>query len=180
MDKTENESQLARAREFSRVDANIPLASRLVPPDENKDLRPRVMGQIDTAEFRSLPDVEDKALNNWMKMLNAKLDAIINMITFQREGFSSLPFTNVNISGGGLSFYSKDWYNVGDILELKMLLPLMPPTALYLYGKVMKVEKPAEGYLIGVKFLDLDEDIQDLIVRFVFQRQRDILREKRK
>ena len=175
-----SDDQFSRTREFSRADANIPLLPRLVPPEERKDLKSKVSGHVDTAEFRTLPDVDDKALNDWMKMLNAKLDAIINTLTFQREGFSSLPYTNVNISGGGMGFISKDWYNNGDVLELKMLLPLLPPAALYLYGEVVKVEKLTNSFNIAVKFIAMDEEIQDLIVRFVFKRQRDFLRDKRK
>lgn len=174
------QEQLAGLREFSRVDAVIPLAVSLVPVEERDKVKSHVSGQIDMVEFQTLPEVEDKVLNDWLKMLNAKLDAVINMLTFQREGFSSLPFARVNISGGGLSFTSKQWYNREDVLELKMLVPLMPPVALYLYSEVVKSEKLDNAYSIAVKFLQMDEQIQDLIVRFVFKRQRDFLREKRR
>ncbi len=170
----------ANTREFSRVDAYIPLQARLVPKDERQNIRSKVSGEAAMAEFRTLTDVEDKALSDWLTMLNTKLDAIINMLTFQREGISALPFVKVDISGAGLKFSSPEKYNHRDILELKMLLPMMPPVALYVYGEVIKVESSMNGFEIAVKFIAMDEDIRDEIVKFVFKRQREILREKRK
>ncbi len=167
-------------REFSRVDANIPFEVRLVPPEERKNIRSKVSGDAVLAEFRSLPDLQDKLLADWMKMLNMKLDAIINMLIFQREGFGSLPFNHVNISGGGLSFASKNRYSQGDVLELRMMLPMMPPIALYIYGEVVKIDTQGSGFMIGIKFIEMDEEIRDEIVKFVFKRQREILREKRR
>lgn len=167
-------------REFSRVDAHIPFEVRVVPPGERSSVRSKVAGDAVLAEFRSLPDLQDKLLSDWMKMLNMKLDAVINMLIFQREGFASLSFNHVNISGGGLSFASKDKYGQGDVLEVKMMLPMMPPMALYVYGEVVKIEAQANGFMIGLKFIAMDEEIRDEIVKFVFKRQREILREKRR
>ncbi|MBI5214020.1 MAG: PilZ domain-containing protein, partial [Nitrospirae bacterium] len=153
---------------------------RLLPPEERKGIRSKITGESILAEFQTLTDLEDKLLSDWLKMLNAKLDAIINMITFQREGFGSLPFMQVNISGGGLNFSSADRYSPGDIIEMKMMLPMIPPVAMYIYGEVVKVEKQVNGNNIAVKFIEMDEEIRDEIVKFVFRRQREMLREKRR
>lgn len=176
----QGDESYARMREFSRVDASVPFAVRLVPPDERSNIKSKISGESVLAEFQTLTDVEDKVLSDWLKMLNAKLDSIISMLTFQREGFGSLPFVNVNISGGGLSFSSKEKYKIGDVLEMKMLIPVMPPIALYIYGEVVKVEPQINSYITGVKFIAIDEDIRDEIVKFVFRRQREMLREKRR
>ncbi len=174
------DEKFANMREFSRVDAHIPFEARIVPPEERKNIRSKITGDTILAEFRSLPDLQDKLLADWLKMLNTKLDAIINMLVFQREGFGSLPFNHVNISGGGLSFAVKDKFSQGDILEIKMMLPMMPPLALYVYGEVVKIETQVTNYMIGIKFVAMDEEIRDEIVKFVFKRQREILREKRR
>jgi len=70
-------------------------------------------------------------------------------------------------------------YNKGDILELKTVLEAPSPVALYLYGEVLKCEKLNAGYRIAVQFINIEEDIRDHIVRFVFYRQRQILRQKK-
>lgn len=174
------EEKYMNLREFSRVDAHIPFDVRLVPPEDRKNIHSKISGDTILAEFRALPDLQDRLLADWLKMLNTKLDAIINMLVFQREGFSSLPFKNVNISGGGLSFPSKETYRSGDIIEMKMMLPIIPPIAMFIYGEVVNVETQVSGYMIAIKFIALDEDIRDEIVKFVFKRQREILKEKRR
>ncbi len=170
----------AGMREFSRVDAHIPIEVRLVPSEERQNIRSKISGETILAEFQTLTDLEDKLLSDWLKMLNAKLDSIINMLTFQREGFCSLPFSRVNISGGGLNFSSSERYKLGDVLEMKMMLPMIPPVALYIYGEVVKIEKQINNFNIAVKFIAMDEDIRDEIVKFIFRMQREMLREKRK
>lgn len=170
----------SKMREFSRVDAVIPFGVSLIPAERRAAVKSKLSGNMDLVDMRMLPDMDNKALQEWLIMLNSKLDTIINMLSFQREGFGLLTFTTVNISGGGLSFTSSQRYNKDDLIEMKMLLPLMPPVALYIYGDVVSINKSGESYVMAVKFLAMDDNIQDLIVQFVFKQQREILREKRK
>lgn len=174
------EEKFAGMREFSRVDAHIPFGVRIVPVEERKDLHSKISGDTILAEFRTLPELQDKLLNDWFKVLNSKLDAVINMLVYQREGFGSLPFNHVNISGGGLSFLTKEKFNNGDIIEIKMMLPMLPPVALYIYGEVVKIDTQVNSYIVAIKFIGMDEEMRDEIVKFVFKRQREILRDKRR
>jgi len=167
-------------REFSRIDAHVPFEVRVVPVEERETIRARTSGATTFAETRALPELQDKILAEWIKAMNSKLDAIVNMLTFQREGFGSLPFAQVNISGGGIGFFSKDMHNVGDTVEMKIILPMMPPVALFLYGEVVKSERMTNGYMTATKFAGMDEEVRDEVVKFVFSRQREILREKRR
>lgn len=167
-------------REFSRVDARIPLEVSRVPGGMREGLRSRISGETVPSEMRALPDLGDKLLTDWLKMLNTKLDTLISMLVLQKEGFSSLSLADVNISGGGMSFVSREEYGRGEVLELKMMLPLLPPVALYAYGEVVKEEAEAGSRRIAVRFIAMDEKIRDEVVRFVFRRQRDLLRELRR
>ncbi|GAB5046060.1 PilZ domain-containing protein [Thermodesulfovibrio sp. TK110] len=172
------EETYQRMREFSRVDAVIPLGVRVICPEETKRVKARISGEV---SFTHTPfdEPSDKALAQWIKIINAKLDYLINLLSFKEEGFSSLPLTGVNISGGGMSFDSDVSYNKGDILELKMVLESPSPVALFLYGEVVKCELVNNAYRVAVKFINIEEDIRDHIVRFVFHRQRQLLRQKR-
>lgn len=174
------EEQFSKLREFSRVDAYLPLQIRLVAAEERETIRARVSGHAGSMETRDLPDLQDKLLNDWIKLLNSKLDAIVNMLVLQREGFSSMPVTRVNISGGGLGFLSKDRYAGGNIIEAKLVLPVMPPVALFVYGEVVKVDMLKNTYWVATKFVAMDEDVRDEVVKYVFRRQREMLREQRR
>jgi len=174
------DEEYSKMRGFSRVDAHIPFQVRVVPAEERGTVKARTLGDMPLVDPRVLPELQDKVLGEWVKMLNSKLDAIINRLSSQREGFDTLPYAHVNISGGGLGFFSEHRYNSGDIIEAKLVLPMMPPVALFVYCEVVMVEQTAKGYMIATKFVDMDEEITDEIVKFVFKRQREIMREQRR
>lgn len=173
-----DEEYTTNRREYPRVDTHIPIAFRLVPPEERDNIWCRRSGNT-IFELSSLEEMEDKALLNWLKMLNVKLDLILSMLTLHHEGFCSLPVRPITIGGGGVCFFSKERFEKGDILEIKMMLPLQQPMALYIYGEVIQVQEQPEGYNTGVKFVAMDDEIREEIVNFVFQRERQILRERR-
>ncbi|WP_353685643.1 PilZ domain-containing protein [Thermodesulfovibrio sp. 3462-1] len=172
------EESYQKMREFSRVDAVIPLQVRLVCPEERQKIKARIFGEV---SFFSAPVDEpaDKALAQWIKLINSKLDYLISLWSLRQEGFCELPLTEVNISGGGMSFISHECYSKGDILELKMVLESPQSIAMFVYGEVVKCERINNSYKIAVKFINIDEDIRDYIVRFVFHRQRQLIRQKR-
>ena len=177
---TPQEDKYLHMREFSRVDAQIPLDVRLISVEEAKVAKSKISADTTIAHFKPPHDHEDRILTEWLKMLNDKLDAILMLLTFHREGFSSLPYRSVNISGGGMSFMWNQPYPKGSILELKMLLPIFPPVAMYVYGDVVSLEQKGDEWLVAVKFVNIEEEIRDEIVKFVFKKQRELLREKRK
>ena len=167
-------------RQYSRVEACIPFGHRLVPAEEQGKIRSHI-GTAHAARHETLPDIPDPAMADWMNLLNAKLDTLIRLLTLEREGFSSLPFESINIGGGGLRFLSKDKYAVEDTLEIRMILSQAQSTALYVYAKVFCVSDSTRdgAYETAVQFIKMDDAIQDEIIRFVFEREREILRSKK-
>ncbi|MBN2653645.1 MAG: PilZ domain-containing protein [Nitrospirae bacterium] len=167
-------------RESPRVDVVIPFEASLVPASEKENIRSRKAGWSMPAEYQTMAEIEDKLLSDWLKMLNIKLDLIINMMALTKEGMSSLPPSRLNISGTGLSFSAVNGFSVGDIVELKLLLPLMPPVALLIYGEVVCCDKESGISKTAVKFINIDEEITDEIVKFIFKTEKEILRDKRR
>lgn len=167
-------------REYSRVDVYIPLEYKLVDPSQMQFIRSRVAGEIILAEFKSLPDPDDQLIAEWLKIINTKLNSIIRMLTIHQEGFDQLPMRKVNISGGGISFSADTPYSPGDILEFKLTLTMQYPLSLFLYGEVVETIKYNEEYNTSVQFILIDDFIRDEVIRFVFEKEREILREKRR
>jgi c-di-GMP-binding flagellar brake protein YcgR len=102
------------------------------------------------------------------------------MMTLQHDGFNCLNISKVNISGGGMSLNTGQTILPGDILEIKVMLGLQVPTAIFLYGEVIEVTKPHPDYDTSVQFINIDDFVRDEIIRFVFETEREILREKRR
>ncbi|MCX7816621.1 MAG: PilZ domain-containing protein [Syntrophales bacterium] len=176
------ESSINNNREYSRVYAYIPLKYRVVPSDEFHGLCSHIAVEPFYFDTSILPEVENAQLETWFNLINEKLDLIIRLLRAQADGFQSLPYKAVNISGSGISFSVHEEVRVGDILEIKMVLSdcNFHPVYLCVYGEVVRVEHLTSGYVIAVRFVKMDDRIRDEIVRFVFERERQILRERRK
>lgn len=172
-------SQSENRREFSRVDAFVPFAFRVVPPSDVNFLKARAISESFISDYPALPNIDDQLYGEWFKLINAKLDEIIKTITFQQEGFSSLPFQKINISGNGMLFPSGEPFAKGTVIEGKVVLTILNCAALYVYGQVVKVEQTESGYNIGISFINTDEMIRNEIIRFVFEKEREMIREKR-
>jgi c-di-GMP-binding flagellar brake protein YcgR len=171
----------AQRREFSRVGAYIPFEYRLVSDDGLDHIKARIYGDTASTELKPIPEMgdHDHVSNEWLKILNLKLDTIIRLMTLQREGFFGLPYKSVNISGGGLSFLLPQAIAPGSILEIKLMLNRNRPVAMCIYGEVVKSVRRDSSYLIAVRYIHMDLSVQDEIVRYVFEREREIIREKR-
>jgi len=167
-------------REYSRVDAYIPLEYKLIDSQQRQYIRSRMAGETILAEFKSLPDPDDQLIAEWLKTINTKLNSIIRMLTIHQEGFDQLPMRRVNISGGGISFSADTPCSPGDILEFKLTLTMQYPLSLFLYGEVVETNKHNPEYNTSVQFIVIDDFIRDEVIRFVFEKEREILREKRR
>ncbi len=169
-------------REYSRVDAYLPFDYRIVAEEEKNHIQARISGNASTSDLKPVPNSGDHEfiLGEWFNILNAKLDTVIRLMTLQREGYFGLPLKTVNISGGGMSFSLPEAIPLGTTLEIKIMLTLNQPVALFLFGEVTKSEKKGEQYLTAVRYLPMDPCIRDEIIRFVFEREREIIREKRR
>jgi hypothetical protein len=168
-------------REYSRVNACMPCAYRLVPSEERFNIQARISGDHNAGEYDQIPSGGngDPLLEEWLKIINSKLDTIMRLMTLQQEGYVGLPYRDVNISGGGISFSVPDGIPLGEILEIKTVLTFQQPVTLIIYGEVVKSVLINGGHLIALHYVHMDDSIRDMIVRFVFEREREIIRETR-
>jgi c-di-GMP-binding flagellar brake protein YcgR len=172
----------AQRREYSRVDAYIPFQYRVVADEEKDHIQARISGDAPAQELRPIQDVGDRnyIVGEWLKILHLKLDTVIRLMTMQREGFFGLPFKAVNISGGGMGFLLPQAIALGTILEIKIMLTRDQPVAVCIYGEVTKsVPRGESNFFIAIRYVHMDVSIRDEIIRFVFEREREIIREKR-
>ncbi|MGO9378587.1 MAG: PilZ domain-containing protein [Dissulfurispiraceae bacterium] len=87
--------------------------------------------------------------------------------------------SRINISGAGICFDSAITYSKGDLLEIRLMLEDVYPGIIALCAKVLRVEGCPKHYCVAVRYECMDEDIRELIVKFVFQRERILIQEKR-
>ncbi|MFA7635743.1 MAG: flagellar brake protein [Bacillota bacterium] len=88
----------------------------------------------------------------------------------------------VDISGGGASIFIADppqWLELGE--TVKVVLPIGPDGDPFeVSAEIVRIEKPdipeQPGVNIGVRFIGITDREQTEIVRFVFDRQRELIR----
>jgi len=104
---------------------------------------------------------------------------------FLADDFRSLMNTSpkdVNISASGMRFISNEAYEIGDFVEIHLILPMVPLLFVRLVGEVIRqkalTSAQIKRYAVAVKYLQVDNDTRDDIIRYLFRRQREVLRKR--
>lgn len=166
-------------REAARIEVVVPVSVRKISQEELENSIARVVGEVPYLSYIQLQDTMDEALNNWLKLINAKLDYLIGLLTREKEGFGDLPLQKVNLSEKGISLKCHEKLNSGDYVEIKIVLELFGPLGFYLYGRVVWAKDAPEGTLIGVEFVKLPIDIKEKLGLYILNKERELIREKR-
>ena len=166
-------------REYARVDVFIPIKYKKITDPEELKKPPRVFGDPSLLFPKPLEYPKDQVIADWLKYINSKLDLIINLLGVKKELEADYRYSWVNIGAGGISFETKEKFKEDEIIEIEMVLEGVIPTVIILKGTVSWCEETEGGYRIGVKFIDLPERVREIIARFVFEKQREILSKKR-
>ncbi|TRW28628.1 hypothetical protein FL857_00650 [Criibacterium bergeronii] len=125
----------------------------------------KVREKINLLKLRRLGEVKKLQRRNFYRV-KSELDVIV-----RRSGDVIFEETIIlDISGGGLKFLSRQDFKLGDLVELNITLL---GEDLDLEAKVVKVDKIGFGKSeVSVEFYDLYEDDQNVIVKYVFEKQR--------
>ncbi|HHN65290.1 MAG TPA: PilZ domain-containing protein [Nitrospirae bacterium] len=169
-------------RAFFRIDDSLPVKARKA----DRISASRFLSLIpERGDFR-LPidaDSRDDALMALLQEVNQKLDYLINQLILKDEGIRIDECKEVNLSATGMRFEIEEDVRIGDIVEVKMMLPSSPPVAIQTYGEVVRVKKTErEGkplYEVGLKFTEMTEEVREEIIQYTLKRQREIIRRKR-
>ncbi len=109
--------------------------------------------------------------------INQKLNILLNHLS-EKTGFNMPEAREVNISGGGLRFISKDRFEVGDRLVLKTFLPTYAHV-IKLKCEVVRSVPSGDSFETAVKYTDIDDTTRDKIIKYIFARQRQMLRSEK-
>lgn len=167
-------------RQFYRVNDSIPLTFQKMPSNAFPmkasfipgALRPSFELAQDEADLQI-----DPALLRILTAMDSKLNLILERLSAQSSGLACAETRQVNLSEGGICLTLPEAFSEGDRLEFKLMLPTIPYSALLVCGEVERVKKLAEKeFETAVKFLEMEEDVRDVLSRYILQRQRGTLR----
>jgi len=133
------------------------------------------IGDLETTD-----DTVNPRLWRMLVDINAKLGLILEQLNIEGEGLTKAERIAVNISASGIRFPVDAAVEMGDVMEIKMLLPTNPAVGIVAYGTVVRIENPqASGSVVSLHFIDLTEEVRDAIIQYTLKRQRDIVRRYR-
>ncbi len=166
------------SRTYSRVNTYLPLEARLIPSEEKNNLTAHVSKVGIVIDEVTPPELEDKILGEWLKMLNDKMDSIIEILSSERQDTSHITLEPLNISASGMRITSQRSYDVGSVMEIKIVLPIRPYKILYLYGEVVRVDAKLDRFNVAVKFIGMNNEVEEELLRFDFKKHREMLKAK--
>jgi hypothetical protein len=192
-----NKTSVEERRRFFRVDDEVNLFYQKI--DEKMILEPsQLSGNIlsncslsaaldmvsqDSALLlnrleRNQPDVAD-----YLKLINAKIDLLAQAIMLQSDQFKENDTRNSNLSASGIAFESEQRLEIGDYLEIKMLL-VHCVAVIVVYGRVVyckdiQSDDAQYPYLVGVDYVNMKEQDRELLIKHVVKKQLQQLRCKK-
>lgn len=178
-------------REWIRVDDHILMECRLASEsaDAPQPGNPPVTDEIiaaavgkPTADLlaKSGEALASSPLLPWIIKVDWLMEVLLKgMAHIQPDSISIARLTEVNISGGGISFVSPRAFQASDLLTLKLILP--PFTPIHTTAKVIRAAAltGSTGYLIATQYVELAPDHQEHIIRHIIQTQAERLRARR-
>ena len=172
----------SNSRESFRVDDVISMVVRKVQENEPLNVS-RLIPFFDAGVIDAESPEMDVNPKLWQMLVNihAMLGMVLERLDLETAGFLRSEKKRVNMSANGLRFRTRERYEAGDELEVKMLLPARPPFGILVHGSIIRVDDVGGGeYEIALQFIDLSDDLREEIIQYSLMRQREIIRNSRK
>jgi hypothetical protein len=146
--------------------------SDFLPDDESDTL---------SRSFRP-PAFERSDLSEFFEVLDRKLNVILALLLKKDERFRN-EYTDVNISAAGLRYMSERQVQQGTYLDLRIVLPYFPNPRIAAVGMVVRsgrarCEEGKDIWETAVKFTAISERHRDMLISYVFAKEREQLRAK--
>jgi hypothetical protein len=122
----------------------------------------------------------DSLLIPWLKKIDWVMETMLQrLVRISKEGIALPKLTEVNISGGGISFTASRKFAEGDLLDLRVILP--PFTAIQTRVAITRVAETdgAHGkgpWCTGTRFLQISQDDHECLIRHILHVQAERLR----
>jgi hypothetical protein len=180
-------------RAFFRIHDHLLVEFRQITPEDFTKLKDVVQYNSTQVtdknkETHLIADKEVKSGNDelfdYMRLINKKLDTIIDLLTKSQYGeiYHSVQ-TEVILSGAGVQFESQIALKAGDYAELKIIVPIFPYPKITILCQVVRSESLHGGFggtfRIAMQFLVINEKDRDLLVNYIFEKEREYLRQKK-
>lgn len=137
----------------------------------------RELNKMYTLRIKKISEIRKIQLRNYYRLpVTLEIEKIFPVINDDNKVFIEKCEAK-DISGGGLKLYCNYQHVVGDEVYLKFKLENKLINAKAKVVRIEEIENLNYKYCIGITFVDIEEQIRDFIVKYIFEQQR-ILRFK--
>lgn len=117
----------------------------------------------------------------YLKILDTKIDLVSQESIRQNNNLAEENIRNANISATGLAFENNVEIEKGELLEIKLLLTSFS-TVIVVYGQVIycksvDTEDNAMPYLIGIDYVNINEQDREILIKHVVKKQMQQIRD---
>jgi len=194
---------MSERREYVRVEAYLPIKYKILDESEYEEARkrckkkeesylksiPSLLTGIDLEKLKDPDPIHSEGIDpgtaRALIEIDRKLNVLLRLMVEDRLSDIEQDLCHdVNLSGGGLRLTLPQKLETGAKIGLEIMLPMFPPIPLFTIAEVIRVV-PAETssaetphFETALKFIEIDEDDREMIIRYVFKRQRHTLRNR--
>lgn len=128
---------------------------------------------LKTLEEHPVERREDKPWAHEIQRLEAKLDLLLTLVTRLQHGEQAPPpEVPVRLYAAGLDWVDASPPAAGARVRLDLFVHDRGFPPLHLLAEISSVTASAEGEWVRAKFVELDDDLEDWLERFIFQGHR--------
>jgi hypothetical protein len=173
---------IKQKRSYSRISTRLKAYVRKLPSPDTRPLFSACLGcDADSSVIKNLHGSHiPRELITFLQNMDAKLDMILSLLkqdTIQEDFPISAEV--VEISGAGLKFVSKTEFKKGDAIEMALVLSQFPLKIVGVVGLIHRQESLHNVPVWVVQFTNIRDIDREHIVQFVFQEQREQIRERK-
>ena len=115
----------------------------------------------------------------WLRKVDWVLELVLHRLVYLSKQPIVLPRpTTVNISGGGISFYASRSFQVGDHLDLRLILPPFSPiqARVEVTQLISARDQVPVQWCVATRFVLIDQDDHERLIRHIIHVQAERLR----
>lgn len=177
-------------REYFRVEDRLFVELRKVDEEESRALEKNLRDSSFLSEpFRGRaaagpagPAFEKDDILACLETIDGKLNMILDLLSTKERVYHG-SYVDVVLSGSGLKFVSETELDEGAFVEIRLVLPFFPRTRIAALGKVVRSRRHGAGgkdaWETALSFVAISEKDRDILVRYVFSRERESLKKRR-
>lgn len=169
-------------RDHFRVEMTVPVKWKILTDDEIKVLKngkgstlfkqSGMPSQIDSFLEEAIKGSQEEKIFSALKLLNNKLDYLIEQVLSKSSGRSSNNGNIMEISASGLKFNSEEGFKEGTFLLMELMLPGVAQYNMELITEILRVIKKKDKYENAARIVCMKDGDRDSIIKLVFQKQR--------